>query len=360
MGQKNIIFSSVLFVLNYIYKTLIAIPQDLLTEIHLSFYKYTDNKNKKILGYWDFNQRLAKTGDFIVFLEILSLLRTEFGLDQRQKNIDICFIDDPTHHNAQFSPYIKSYKFKKDLKSLLVVNPFLDTTAIFKSNEEFEQFYKQNKKRYIRWPPTVAGSIPSDCRIIEKYFAKFGTIPFLSIESDVLKIIYEFHKNEVYPARPVVLNIRNNPSHSTKRNSNIKEIKKFIQNYERNQNYKFIIICNKEEFPIEFQGLINVIFSKDYFSGIEFDIALIKTSYISIFPDSGMAIFAYFSDTPFIQYGEAASKKLDRHMTPLNDTTFNFFAKYQRRHYKKEEAQLLIKEFEDLSAQLELKHKNFL
>jgi len=265
MKQPHPLFSSMVYVLDYLYKTAIALPQDLISELHLRSHRNNKDQHKKILGYWDFNQRLAKTGDFIVFLEVLNVLQLKFGLSQEHKNVDICFIDDATHYNSTFQPYHKSYVFKKTIKTLPLLHPHLDSVFLFNSNKEFERFYRQNQGRYIRWPPTISGSIPSDCRIIEKHFAKNGSIPLLSINQDIREIIGKFYEKEVYPAHPVVLNIRNHAEHTPERNSNLRELKKFLQAYEADQKYKFIVICSKEEMPAEFQGLSNVLFSKNYF-----------------------------------------------------------------------------------------------
>ncbi len=352
--ERRPVNSSMLFALDYIYKTAVALPQDLLSEFHLRGNRRRQNLHKKMLGYWDFNQRLAKTGDFIVFLEVLNVLRSKFKLNHVLKNIDLCFIDDPSHYNSKFAPYQKSYSFKKDIKALSSLNPHIDSVFMFSSNKEFEAFYQQNRERYIRWPPTVSGSIPSDCRIVEKHFAEQESIPLLSLPSSIMETVESFYEKEVYPAKPVVINIRNNPSHDTFRNSNLPEVKKFLQKYRGNQKYKFIFVCKKEEVPANFREHSNVLFSKDYFEGIEYDIALIKASYLSIFPDSGMVVFACFSNVPFLWYGGGIpSKVLHRHMRPLDGRKFNFLTEYQQCNYYKESEQLLGDEFESLASSLE-------
>src|SRR3989338_8139628 len=99
----------IIYILDYIYKEISSWKNDLITERHLKQNQATKEPSPRILGYWDFHQRLAKTGDFIVFLEILSILREEHGLKE-QRNIDICFIDDSSHYNAGQERFQKSYR----------------------------------------------------------------------------------------------------------------------------------------------------------------------------------------------------------------------------------------------------------
>ena len=118
-----------------------------------------------------------------------------------------------------------------------------------------------------------------------------------------------------------------------------------INHYKNNPKYKFIIICNKSEIPEDFRKIQNIIFSKDFFDSVEYDLALIKTSYLSMFPSSGMATFAWFSDVPFIMYGAHGYNKYTS--TPIGGK-FNFCTDYQRHYHQIETSTFLISVFEDL------------
>lgn len=357
IDKEKSTFNKLVLGLNYVYKDLVAIPKDFITEIHLRFFRHNKNPNKKILGYWDFNQRLARLGDFILFLENLNLLRYEFNLNLNNKNnIDLCLIEDTNHYNAKQLRFSKTYDFKKNIKNLILVNPHIDSILIFKSNSEFNRFYQQNRKRYIRWPPTVSGSIAFDCRRIEKFYLKNKFIPKLNLPVEILSHIYSFYKSKVYPALPIILNIRNIPDRSAHRNPNLLELKKFLRLYEKNLTYKFIIICSRNEIPKEFRKLNNVIFSKDYFDGIEYDLAFIKTSYLSIFPGSGMSIFAWFSGVPFIQFGPYDYK--EKYTSPPKERKLSYLTQYQRiLSNDKISFKLINSTFEDLVNSLKKKDK---
>ncbi len=338
-----------LFILDYIYREISVIPRDLVSEIHLRYARKNRNPSRKILGYWDFHQRLAKYGDFLTFLEVLNVLRLDCKLVREKKNIDLCFIDDSDHYNASNERYQRTYQWKKTLMDLAATNPFIDTIYYFKSNVEFEQFYVNNRKRYIRWPPTISGSIPSDCTIIEKHAVRNGSIPYLNLPKEIKDDIINFYHENVYPAIPVVVNIRQN-KHWQERNSNIDAIRDFIKHYEKNQKYKFIIICNPEEFPKEFRSFKNVLFSKDFFHDVEHDLGLIHNAKLSIFPSSGMACYAWFSNSPFIQYGPHGE---DKYMFPRGKGAFLFFNQYQRHFRNAPTTPWLTQEFEKLVADLE-------
>ncbi len=350
------IFNFVVYILDYVYKEIASSSKDIFTEIHLRFLRMNRSPQKKILGYWDFNQRVSKLGDFITFLEYLSILRYDFNLNTKSKNIDICFIDDESHYNRKQLRFSQSYHFKKTLKSLVLLNKNIDSVFTFRSNAEFERFYLQNKKRYLRWPPTVSGTLVMDYRAIEKFYEQRHFIPFLDIPSELIKEIYSFYEARVYPSLPVILNIRQNKNHDNSRNSNLLEIKRFLEHYEKNNDYKFVIICDKSEIPEEFRKLKNVIISKDYFSSIEHDLSLIKTSFLSIFPSSGMACFAMFSNVPFLLFGNHGYR--EKFTCPKKGKSFNFLSKNQMIYHGQEKADLLISSFEELVSYLNEKNIN--
>jgi len=331
--------------LDYVYRDITSTSKDILTEMHLFFIKRNKNQNKKILAYWDFNQRMSKLGDFITYLEYLNILRYEIHINnEKNKNIDLCFIDDDNHYNKKDKRFHKTYNFKKIINYISNINNNIDSVIFFRSNAEFNNFYLQNKKRYIRWPPTVSGTLIVDGRKIEKFYRKNNFIPLLDIPKVIKQEIYSFYEKQVYPSLPIIIHIRNNKEHDNRRNTGITEIKKFLEYYQKKDLYKFIIICNKTEIPEEFRKLKNVIFSKDYFSDIEYDLALIKTSYLSIFPSSGMACMAWFCDVPFIQHGPHGR---DRFTRPKKGG-YDFFNKYQRHFENYVTAKWLIDTFERL------------
>ncbi len=344
------IFDFVVYILDYVYKEIASTGKDFLTEIHLRFYNLNKDPHKKILGYWDFNQRVSKLGDFITYLEYLSMLTYDFKLDQNHKNIDLCFIDDDTHYNRKQPRFSQTYQFKKTLKSLFILNKNIDSVLTFSSNSEFEQFYIKNKKKYIRWPSTVSGTLIMDYRAIELFYQKRNFIPFLDLPSEIVKEIYSFYESKVYPALPIILNIRSNQNHDVSRNSNLLDIKRFLEHYEHNPAYKFIIICNQSEIPEDFRQLNNVLISKDYFSDIEHDLGFIKTSHLSIFPSSGMACFAMFSNVPFIQFGNHGYR--EKFTSVKKGQSFNFLSKIQKIYHQQENTDILISSFEELARNL--------
>ena len=352
-NKQTKIFEFVKYILDYAYKEFSSIPKDFLTEIHLRFYRHNKKPNKKILGYWDFNQRVSKLGDFMVFLEYLNILRHEFKLNiENNKNIDICFIDDNHHYNSKIKKFSKTYQFKKAIKMLVLVNKHVDTVMTFASNAEFERYYEQNRTRYIRWPATVSGTLIADCKRIEEFYQRKGCIPHFDLPPAIINEISAFYESHVYPAIPIIINIRQS-KHDPNRNSESLEIKKFIEHYEKDKTYKFIIICDKSEIREDFRTLNNVLFSKDYFSDIEYDLGFIKTSHVSIFPSSGMACFAWFSKTPFIQYGNHGYH--EKFTSVKKGKTFNFFSQEQVVLHGNKTAAELISSFEELIARLKEK-----
>jgi len=330
-------------VLSHIERFLISI----LKETQFAFYKYKKDANTKILGYWNFNHRGETLGDYIIFLQDLCVLQSKYCSDFSKKNIDICFTDDKKYADSKNLYTAKTYMWKKNLKALNVLNPYIDSIFEFSSDSEFKKFYAQNRERYIRWPSEFfleAG----DVKIIDTFYRKNKYLSHLTLLKEILHKIYLFYENNIYPSQPIVLNIRKN-TREPERNSNLKELKIFLKHYETKSQYKFIIICEKIEIPEEFRELKNVVFSKDYFNSIEFDLGFIQTSYLSIFPSSGLSICAWFCNVPFIHYGQ---NQKDSPYIPRSEKQFSFFQKYQRHYEETATAEWLISKFEDLVSYL--------
>jgi len=292
----------------------------------------------------------------MITLKNRSILRFIFKIDKFQRNIDLCFINDNSK-KSKFENNNKTYDWKKTIMDTSMANPHINSTFYFRSASEFNAFYRNNKSSYLIWPP-LTFSIPYDNRMIMDFHEKNKFIPHLALPKEILTKIYMFYENKIYPSKPIVINIRNNLKRGIARNSKINEIYSFLKYYEKNKSYKFIITCNRQEFPSEFCKFKHVFFSKDYFDGIEYDLGLIDTSYISIFPSSGTAIFAYVSGIPFIQYGLHGSGKYsscfykDKFFSMYKDKrvkTLNYLKEYQRVFYKEEECSWLISRFEELA-----------
>lgn len=338
---------------NYLLNTCKLNLGDIINRIYIM--KQNKDKNK-ILAVWDFNERTGSIGEMIFFLEVLSILRFIFKIDKFQRNIDLCFINDNSK-KSKFENNNKTYDWKKTIMDTSMANPHINSTFYFRSASEFNAFYRNNKSSYLIWPP-LTFSIPYDNRMIMDFHEKNKFIPHLALPKEILTKIYMFYENKIYPSKPIVINIRNNLKRGIARNSKINEIYSFLKYYEKNKSYKFIITCNRQEFPSEFCKFKHVFFSKDYFDGIEYDLGLIDTSYISIFPSSGTAIFAYVSGIPFIQYGLHGSGKYsscfykDKFFSMYKDKrvkTLNYLKEYQRVFYKEEECSWLISRFEELA-----------
>ena len=81
------------------------------------------------------------------------------------------------------------------------------------------------------------------------------------------------------------------------RNSNLPEWQKFFENIDK-KKYQVICTCTEDEIVSSWRDNNLVLFSKDLGADVLKDFALIQSSYISLFPASGMFQFGFFSGTP--------------------------------------------------------------
>jgi hypothetical protein len=323
---------------------------DLITEMHLRFFSLNRKTERRILGVWDFHIRGGGYGDVMTFLENLAALRTKYNL-KGEKNIDLCFIDDNSHYNAKKEAFRKPATWKRQMMSLAYLSPYLGSIYYFRSEDEFKRFYISNRNRYYRWPISVSISQPSNIHVVSKHKKVHGKIPGFVLPPEIIDDIYTFYEKSIFPSMPVIINIRKN-TRNISRNTDVAEIQKFIKHYEKNDKYKFIIICMKEEVPAELRKMKNVFFSKEIFGSLDHDLGFVATAYVALFPSSGMANFAWFNNVPFIQFGRHAN---DPYSAPKQG---ELFTEYQHFVHKVEKASWLIPYFDALIEDLKIRKIN--
>lgn len=298
----------------------------------------------KILGNWDFYSKGTGNGigDFIIFLQIINMLREPSYIEE--KNIDVCLISEKKKCDGE--DYKKDSFWKELFISTININPYIKNIYLFNKRKGHKQFIKQNKKEYLIYPIHKNNTV-ADMRIITTFYKKKGYIPKLEtrqiIQTKIIRFLSKYYKNK----KPIIINIRQGTKERA-RNTNIKEITKFIKHYKNKEEYIFVIICTKQEIPYELRKLKNVIISKDYFEDVEYDLALIENSYLSIFPSGGMSTYAMFTNTPMIMYGEHIDSKYSDSFKKGKFVPLNFLGKHQRMYYGKETSEWLIQEFENL------------
>lgn len=350
------------------WKRILRVPEFIYDQLkikaatHLRPFYYTKHnmKDKKLLGVWNFYETATnggRIGDFLSFLQALNVLEeSSCGV----YNVDICIIDDKSHPNLKKQGYVKTYNHRKELSSLTNFLDKIDTVYHFKSEKQFDDFFEENKSKYIRFP--LKNANPYDQTFILDHFIQHHfDMPHLTVPKEILSEVYEFHETHTRPGLPIVLNIRNNPYREQFKNTDIDLLEGFLKYYECGDKYnefKFIIICGKSEIPDRLRKLKNVIFSKDHFDSLEYDLALIQSAFLFIGFDSGITLYATYTGTPLLSLWKPRKYTYSDYFVKRGYSFFDYYKDIQKIFNTNKEQISLIKEFEKMITYLDKNHIN--
>jgi hypothetical protein len=314
----------------------------------------------RLLGIYHFQEHGGYLGDMIEYLAILNMLRIEKGLAK----VDICYVDDPSNPNQPVTrarvENVPGYKAL--MLELRVLLPEVGAVFHFGSDRDFEKFFSSHYRRYTCWPtysyfhtwpsriddynlvPDWGHPYPNTYVPVERFFKAHGKIPKLSCPPAALDWARAFVRAHVGSAVPIAAQIRVNTD-APLRNTDIEAWKEFFRRMEPHTEFKFVVLCRKEEVIPELRALRNIVYAKDHGSGALEDLALIQVCHLSMFPDAGFATFPWFSGLPTISFAKEMYEFAQRRMLDEHGTGLRFLNRFQRRHFGGYGVEVLEKEF---------------
>lgn len=297
-------------------------------------------KGLRILGVVDFNEEGFGLGDGLVFQVFLNILM----IDHKAVKVDTCYIDDPTHINAKREAYRRSLYLKRILSTVHEFNPNTGSHFHFDSNAQFADFISKLRNKYIVWPILYSSFTHRrlyDTKVIIDFHKKNGYLPSLTCKQELINWAHDFCAAHIGSACSVVVHLRVNPTRRSVKNSNIEAWNRFFVHHEHDTSLKFIIIGTKEEIIPKFREYQNILFSKDFDTSLEQDLALMQIAYISLCSASGPGILPRFAGLPTLTFG----------LNPLYTTdipyggTYPFLNKYQKLFWGVETFESIENEF---------------
>lgn len=267
---------------------------------------------KNILGVWDLKCVPWSVGDFLVFIETLSVIKIRFHADK----IDICVLCDsenPTGLRRMFHPKITPSNFRQYLFALLpaiITSPYLGSVYQFDSRSDFNRFITDNHNRYILFPPihsqlarTYNFFGGTTLREIQDFHKDFGYVPHLTVPEYSKYWAYNLYSKHLKDRIPIALALKSTP-HSTNRNADLKVWRDFIELCDNKYpEVGFIVIGWRDEDCSLLRQLNNVVIAKDYGSTLADDLAIIRTSLLFMGMSSGISTIALFSYLPYLLFG---------------------------------------------------------
>ena len=300
---------------------------------------------KRVLAICDFRTMPYTVGELLYFQEMTLISRLEHNVEK----VDIVWLCDPNNRaRSDQGPPENYYHYLSPLLPLAHVNPHLGSFMLMDSQEALETYITDNLDRYHIFPPAkdifgLRFSYREYYKRTQNFYAKHGFVPHLSCKPSTLLWGRSFIAQEVRPHLPVVVQLRNRGDHVW-RNIRPESWLEFFAFCEDRFDVKFIVIGSKEEIDPRFRSLSNVVFSKDYCTTVEQDMALLQISLMYIGPCSGPNLMAWFSDVPYVIF----SFETTYVTLPHGSGHLPWATPLQKLVWEPETTELLIDEFTNL------------
>ena len=313
---------------------------------------------KRILAIWDFSKDPFTVGDFLTFQELTLILAIKHNVNK----VDMIWLYHPDKFRIDGGLNRNNYHYYLSNQLPLVhINQRLGSFMLMDSEDMLASYIAGNHHRYYVIPPyknddkTLIHNYWTYFNNIYKFYEDYGYIPHLSCSPSILSwtriLIDKIVDNNI----PVVVQLRN-AKNTLGRNAKINCWFDFFVNCENKYDVTFIMIGNKNQLDDRFRKLTNVVFSKDYGTTVEQDLALIQSCCLFVGTTSGPANMALFGKVPYIIYNmQLIHTKLSR------GKQHPFASPLQKIIWKPETTKMLIDEFEMLISKIDTKEwmKNF-
>jgi len=325
----------------------------------LSVFSYFLSKKelpeKRILGIWDIEKSNLALG---VLMEFLTRLLCQAELENIKK-IDIAFVYDSEKPvtDPKFSSYINASNLHYHLAEIIpILNtaPKLGSVLFFDSHSNFEYFLAENSARYHTEPhfsEYVKGvtAIERNFTIIRDFYLKRKFVPQLEFKQTTIKWAKAFIKKYAGDKLIISINLRFNSQFTPDRNSDLEVWSKlFKHSNDKYPDIMFVILGRKGEFGDKFRNFPNVVFSKDFDTNVEQDLALIHCALFHMGATSGLATLAYYENIPCILTNFRARDTITNLLFKPESIFPWHNQELKRLICDKESGGLLIKEFENL------------
>lgn len=321
---------------------------------------------RRLLMIYDTSSQPYSIGDFLIMQEAAIVLREKHRLDL----VDFALVCDgrkPAPSDPAFAGINKGNALYH-LASILPVaqiNEHLGSVFIFDSKAQLHRHISDNASAYQVWPTAwqfatrqyLHYAIFND--LLMDHFKAHGSLPRLTCRSFLVEWAQRFHREHVFPAVPVTVNLRNNKNHHPDRNSNLDCWLEFFRHCETRYPVKFIVICARSEIDERLERCANVIIAKEFHSGIEEDLALIHTAAMHMGAGSGPVSMAWFNSKPYLMVNTRFERGYAHPGMIIQEEVdiqrFWFAGPMQRISPRPETVDLLVRQFALMWATIDLK-----
>ncbi len=260
-----------------------------------------ERNDRRILGINDF---LTTDVSFGILIEHQIRTLCEAHIHEVEK-IDYAFVYDrerPSRH-SKYAGWITKENVPLhfiEIFPVLRTNPKLGSVHIFDSRDEFESFLAERRGKYILTPSLfdyVNSNSPyrRGYLFFKEFYERYGSLPKLKIPALTDAWARAFIKKHA-PGYAVAVSLRSNPFFASHRNAKPKVWREFFRYCSKQYpECTFIILGRGAEINEALRGP-NVIFTKDYGTNSEQDLALVQRALFYLCVSSGPLSWAFLRD----------------------------------------------------------------
>ena len=312
---------------------------------------------RRILGVFDLRTMPLSLGDVLIFNMVLMTIREIEQVDK----IDVVWMIDP-QYVARWDQGLSAenlWYYLKPFVPLIRINPHLGEFHIFDDPDSAEDFIVSRAPFSAVCPLYVT---PEDERI--DYYLKFipflydyakrnGQLPILTCRDDIRAAARRTLREHVANAGqyPIAIHLRKSGYWTDRNYSEAAWKALFLHARQTHPQVRFLLIGARfRGFP-ELEGLSNLLFTKDLGTGADDDMALIQESAAYMSGNAGPLVMAKFGVSPYrIVNHNAANMPQQK----KGEASFPWARENQKLIWEKETEDILIREFEEMLAAIDL------
>lgn len=265
-----------------------------------------DKAATRLLGVWDTRKAPLTLGGSLIFIEELLI---ECRLRSLKQSFDIALtgplpVNLPTEKPLSREDVVA-------VPALAVFFEFDVVRDVFAVTQSEAAELAGAGEREL-WPLVSDGSYRYGTTLpAQKYFREHGQLPDLPCGLAARKRAWEFYRDEVHPALPVVIHLKNASGRPSESNADL-DAWYHLFSADRT-GVKFIMIGNED--PGErFRALPNVVLTQDRGHDLGRDLGLIEMALVFMGMASGPANLAIFNAAPYVIF-----KNPDHHAAEMKE-----------------------------------------
>ena len=314
---------------------------------------------KNLLYVCDLRRVIWDIGNFLQVQMDSMISRWEHKADR----IDIIWLyrfENPASAHSTLNE--NHYYFLSKLLPLAYVNPYLGLFMLLRSVESLELYVNAGKDVYegvvYTLPYTGRPHFGGVYGETISFYEKYGFIPYLSCQPAMLLWANTFLKlHEII--YPIVVHLRRDPcGRRPQSDSDFDAWLGFFKHCRSKykKRFMFVVIGTREEIDPRFREIGNVIFSKDYGTTVEQDLALIQASLMFMGCSSGPESMAVYGGMPYLIFDPFLSGRDKKGYECIErGTQYPFAMPLQRLVWKPGTMNIIVEEFEKLISEIDIR-----